>query len=127
MIDPKEVEALIKLLDDPDQEVYQHVEGRLLSHGYDVMNYLESTWVRSLDTKLQERIINVIHKLPFHEVEKDLKEWAMGGAVDAQNGVLTVNRSEEQTSGLQSQMRSSYAGCCLEKRTRANGRKETHK
>src|SRR3546814_522681 len=92
MIDPKEVEALIKLLDDPDQEVYQHVEGRLLSHGYDVMNYLESTWERSLDTMLQERIINVIHKIQFHEVEKDLKEWAMGGAFDALKGVLTVNR-----------------------------------
>src|SRR3546814_15182635 len=91
MIDPKEVEALIKLLDDPDQEVYQHVEGRLLSHGYDVMNYLESTWERSLDTMLQERIINVIHKIQIHEVEKDMNEWAMGGEFDALQGVLTVN------------------------------------
>src|SRR3546814_4175460 len=41
---------------------------------------------------LQERIINVIHKIQFHEVEKDLKEWAMGGAFDALKGVLTVNR-----------------------------------
>src|SRR3546814_11105035 len=92
MIDPKEVEALIKLLDDPDQEVYQHVEGRLLSHGYDVMNYLESTWERSLDTMLQERIINVIHKIQFHEVEKTLKEWAMGGAFVERKSVVEGKR-----------------------------------
>lgn len=92
MIDPKEVEALVKLLDDPDEEVYRHVEDRLLSHGYDVMNYLESSWEKSLDPMLQERIINVIHKIQFREVKKELKEWAMSGAFDLLQGVLTVNR-----------------------------------
>lgn len=29
----KEINALVKLLDDPDQEVFQHVEEKLLGYG----------------------------------------------------------------------------------------------
>lgn len=92
MIDPKEVEALVKLLDDPDTEVFRHVEERLLSHGYHVMSYLESSWETSLNPVLQERIIEIIHKIQFREVKKDLREWAMSGAFNLLQGVLIVNR-----------------------------------
>lgn len=83
---------MVKLLDDPDEEVYRHVEDRLLFLGYDVMNYLESTWEKSLDSLLQERIINIIHKIQFREVKQELKEWSMSGAFDLLQGVLIVNR-----------------------------------
>lgn len=92
MIDPKEVEALVKLLDDPDEEVFKHVEERLLHHGYHVMGYLESSWEKSLNPILQERIIEIIHKIQFREVKKELKEWALGGAFNLLQGVLIVNR-----------------------------------
>lgn len=92
MIDQNELKALIQLLDDPDREVYQHVEDRLLSYGNEVRHYLESSWENSLDAVLQERIINLIHKIQFREIKQELKEWAMGGAFDLLQGVLIVNR-----------------------------------
>ncbi|QEC54137.1 hypothetical protein FRZ59_02350 [Anseongella ginsenosidimutans] len=91
-MDPKEVTALVKLLDDPDEEVYRHVEERLLYHGYEVMNFLENSWEKSLDPVLQDRIINIIHKIQFREVKKELNEWAMSGAFDLLQGILIVNR-----------------------------------
>ena len=61
----KEVESLIKLLDDPDTEISRHVEDKLLSYGNEVIEYLESAWSQSLDTILQERIENLVHKIQF--------------------------------------------------------------
>lgn len=83
---------MLRLLDDPDEEVFRHVEERLLSYGYSVMEHLESTWEKSLDSLLQDRIVNVIHKIQFREVKQELKEWSMSGAFDLLQGVLIINR-----------------------------------
>ena len=64
----KEVESLIKLLDDPDTEISRHVEDKLLSYGNDVIGYLENAWSQSLDTILQERIENLVHKIQFQKL-----------------------------------------------------------
>lgn len=88
----KEISALVKLLDDPDQEIYQHVEERLLTYGSEVVNYLESAWEQSLDTLLQQRIENIVHKIQFNTVKEDLNLWYQSGAFDLLQGALVVNR-----------------------------------
>ena len=88
----KEVESLIKLLDDPDVEISRHVEDRLLSYGNEVIDYLESAWSISLDSILQERIENLVHKIQFQNVKRDLELWYIGGAFDLLQGMLIVNK-----------------------------------
>ncbi|HWW43322.1 transglutaminase-like domain-containing protein [Pedobacter sp.] len=87
-----EISALIKLLDDPDNEVYEHVERRLLEYGNAVINYLESTWEKSLDTLVQERIENLVHRIQFSNVKEDLNLWFQSGAFDLLQGALVINR-----------------------------------
>ncbi|PYF76064.1 transglutaminase-like domain-containing protein [Pedobacter nutrimenti] len=87
-----EISALIKLLDDPDKEVYEHVEQRLLEYGNAVINFLESTWEKSLDTLVQERIENLVHRIQFNNVKEDLNLWYQSGAFDLLQGALVVNR-----------------------------------
>lgn len=87
-----EISALIKLLDDPDNEVYEHVERRLLEYGNAVINYLESTWEKSLDTLVQERIENLVHRIQFTNVKEDLNLWFQSGAFDLLQGALVINR-----------------------------------
>ncbi len=87
-----EISALIKLLDDPDQEVYQHVEKKLLDYGNEVVVYLETAWEQSLDTKLQERIENIVHTIQFNNVKEDLNLWYQSGAFDLLQGALVINR-----------------------------------
>lgn len=87
-----EISALIKLLDDPDNEVYEHVERRLLQYGNAVINYLESTWEKSLDTLVQERIENLVHRIQFSNVKEDLNLWYQSGAFDLLQGALVINR-----------------------------------
>lgn len=78
----KEINALVKLLDDPDLEVYQHVEKRLLEYGTQVVDFLENEWEHSLDSLLQERIENIVHKIQFNSVKEDLNLWYHSGAFD---------------------------------------------
>ncbi|WP_449437586.1 transglutaminase-like domain-containing protein [Pedobacter steynii] len=88
----KEITALVKLLDDPDQEIYQHVEGRLLEYGNEVIDYLENAWEHSLDSLLQQRIENIVHKIQFSNVKEDLNLWYQSGAFDLLQGALVINR-----------------------------------
>jgi regulator of sirC expression with transglutaminase-like and TPR domain len=92
MENTKEINALVKLLDDPDLEVYEHVEKRLLEYGTEVVNFLENEWEHSLDALLQERIENIVHKIQFGSVKEDLNLWYQSGAFDLLQGALVVNR-----------------------------------
>lgn len=87
-----EINALIKLLDDPDPEVFGHVEQRLLNYGYAVIHFLETEWEKSLDTLLQERIENIVHQIQLSTVKEDLKLWYQSGAFDLLQGALVINR-----------------------------------
>lgn len=88
----REIHSLIKLLDDPDNEIADHVENRLLSYGNEVIEYLESAWEQSFDAVLQERIENLIHKIQFTSVKNELELWYHGGAFDLLQGALIINR-----------------------------------
>ena len=88
----KEINALVKLLDDPDQEVFQHVEEKLLGYGNEVVDFLENTWEHSLDALLQQRIENIVHKIQFNSVKEDLNLWYQSGAFDLLQGALIINR-----------------------------------
>lgn len=88
----KEINALVKLLDDPDQEVFEHVEGKLLEYGNEVVDFLENTWEHSLDALLQQRIENIVHKIQFNSVKEDLNLWYQSGAFDLMQGALVINR-----------------------------------
>ena len=87
-----EISALVKLLDDPDPEVFQHIEKRLLEHGSSVIHFLETEWEKSLDTLLQERIENIVHQIQFSSVKEDLNLWYQSGAFDLLQGALVINR-----------------------------------
>lgn len=92
MENSKEISALVKLLDDPDQEIYQHVEERLLAYGNEVIDFLENAWEHSLDSLLQQRIENIVHKIQFTNVKEDLNLWYQSGAFDLLQGALVINR-----------------------------------
>ena len=92
MINPNEVKSLIRLLDDPDGEIFDHVHEKLLSLGPEAVEYLESAWEEAFDPIQQERIANLVHEIQFSIIKKDLQLWHQGGAFDLLQGVLIINR-----------------------------------
>jgi regulator of sirC expression with transglutaminase-like and TPR domain len=92
MINPSEVKSLIRLLDDPDGEIFEHVHEKLLALGPEAIDYLENAWEEAFDPIQQERIANLVHEIQFGIVKKDLQLWHQGGAFDLLQGVLVINR-----------------------------------
>src|SRR6201985_3449224 len=92
MINPTEVNSLIRLLDDPDGEIFEHVHQKLLSYGPEAITYLEGAWEQAFDSIQQERIANLVHEIQFGIVKKDLQLWQQSGAFDLLQGVLIINR-----------------------------------
>jgi regulator of sirC expression with transglutaminase-like and TPR domain len=92
MINQTEVTSLIRLLDDPDQEIYNHVHDKLLSYGSEAIEHLESAFEQAFDSIQQDRIANLVHEIQFGIIKNDLKLWLHGGAFDLLQGILVVNR-----------------------------------
>jgi regulator of sirC expression with transglutaminase-like and TPR domain len=92
MINETEVNSLIRLLDDPDQEIYNHVHEKLLSYGSEVINYLENAFGEAFDPIQQERIANLVHEIQFDILKNDLRLWQHSGAFDLLQGTLVINR-----------------------------------
>jgi regulator of sirC expression with transglutaminase-like and TPR domain len=92
MINPTEVNSLIRLLDDPDGEVFDHVHQKLFSYGSEAIAYLERAWEQAFDPIQQERIANLVHEIQFGIVKNDLQLWYQSGAFDLLQGILIINR-----------------------------------
>src|ERR1700743_2383569 len=92
MINPTEVQSLIRLLDDPDTGIFEHVHNKLLSIGPEAIEYLENAWEEAFDPIQQERIAGLVHEIQFGIVKNDLRLWYHGGAFDLLQGVLVINR-----------------------------------
>ncbi|MFD2324316.1 transglutaminase family protein [Mucilaginibacter galii] len=92
MINEAEINSLIKLLDDPDQEIYTHVHDKLLTYGPTAITYLESAFEQAFDSIQQERIANLVHEIQFDMLKKDLELWHQSGAFDLLRGALIINK-----------------------------------
>jgi hypothetical protein len=79
MINPIEVKSLIRLLDDPDKEIYEHVHEKLLSLGTEAIEYLESAFEEAFDPIQQDRLANLVHEIQFGLLKNDLKLWHQSG------------------------------------------------
>ncbi len=90
-MDTREINALIRLLDDNDNEVYTHIEGKLLSYGKEVIPFLEDAWGYSFDATLQQRIIDIIHKIQFDILKQEMENWAKSPEQDLLKGALLMS------------------------------------
>ena len=88
MSNESEIAALIALLDDNDQEVFDHVSARLIALGPMVIEKLEDAYTTIPNPVMQERIEELIHHIQFLRVEQDLQIWAANDNNELLKGLL---------------------------------------
>lgn len=88
----KQFNALVKLLDDEDPEVHEHVWSRLAEMGREGLGRLEKAWEGASDPALQKRLEETIHQLQLQEVGEDLLAWRKGGGNDLLQGWFLVTK-----------------------------------
>jgi regulator of sirC expression with transglutaminase-like and TPR domain len=87
-----ELNALINLLEDPDEDVFTTVKDQILSMGSDVIPALEQVWENTFNNILQSRIEDVIHTIQMEQVKAELLLWVETGGNDLLAGTLLISR-----------------------------------
>jgi regulator of sirC expression with transglutaminase-like and TPR domain len=88
----KEVRALLRLIDDPDGEVYETVAGRLMGYGKAIIPNLEELWEVTEDESVQTRIETLIHRVQFEDLQHEFHEWASEKQPGLLRGAMLVAR-----------------------------------
>ena len=88
----KEITALLRLIDDPDDEVYDTVVNQLLNYGKEIIPNLEQLWEVTVDETVQERIETLIHRVHFHDLQQDFEEWSRAKHPELLRGAILVAR-----------------------------------
>lgn len=71
----KEIKALLHLIDDPDEDVYQTVSEKLVSFGKEIIPNLEHLWENINNEETQERIELLIHRVHFRDLTQEFNSW----------------------------------------------------
>lgn len=103
MINEKSVLALIHLIDDPDDSIYEHVRGQIKSYGKDAIPILEHSWENEdLGLLFQHRIEQIIHEIQFENCKEELLKWKNSTEKDLLKGAIIV--AKYQYPGLNEQV-----------------------
>lgn len=90
-LDKGKVSALISLLDDPDEGVFDHIKLELESYGKDVIPLLENAWEhQSFGVLYQSRIENIVHNIQFDLVKHSLSDWAQSDEKDLLDACIII-------------------------------------
>ena len=91
MQENKEIQALLKLIDDPDEIVYETVSNKIISFGKDIIPNLENYSETFVNAALQDRIESLIKRLHFEDIKEDFSKWSSGTA-DLLAGCLLLSK-----------------------------------
>lgn len=90
---------MVNLLDDPDDQIFDHIREKLLSLGPDAIPVLESAWEASFPSAhhsniilFQNRVENLIHEIQFNSICGQLTNWAKYDQDNLLGGTLLVTK-----------------------------------
>jgi regulator of sirC expression with transglutaminase-like and TPR domain len=93
-LENKELNALIHLLDEPDEKVFDSIRTKIHSFGKEALPYLEKALEVSFDNFVQERAGEMIREIQQVELQSDFKTWINIASSDLLKGYLLVTRSQ---------------------------------
>ena len=88
----KELSALVRLLDEPDENVYLQVKKQIFLYGQQAIPELEDAWENSFDNTIQQSSLNVIHEIQFENTFLALNQWSHFQFDDLLQGFLIVSK-----------------------------------
>ncbi len=83
-----ELEALIQLLDDPDDKIFVQVRTKIEEIGLPIIDDLELAWVNTADPFLQHRIEDLISSIQKDHLKNKLRIWLRKKPDDLIHGAI---------------------------------------
>lgn len=85
-----ELDALVSLLDEPDDNMFGQVRDKIFSYGMDAIPALENAWDVSTDNTMQNRIETIIHQIQFDHTVEEFRLWKTNLSHDLLKGFILV-------------------------------------
>lgn len=92
MQENKEIKALFHLIDDPDEEVFSVVSGKIMDYGRGIIPNLENLWENTPSEDIQERIELLIHRLHYRDLTEEFESWNKSPYQDLLTATILVAR-----------------------------------
>jgi len=92
MQENKEIKALFHLIDDPDEEVFSVVSGKIMDYGRGIIPNLENLWENTPSEDIQERIELLIHRLHYRDLSEEFESWNKSPYQDLLTASILVAR-----------------------------------
>lgn len=87
-----ELNALISLLDEPNDNIFGQIKDKLMVYGMDAVPHLENAWDNSFDSIIQDRIEDIIHNIQQKDLKKELIYWKENNHYDLLTGFYIVSK-----------------------------------
>lgn len=92
-INHQEINALIKLVEDPDPIVYHQVKEKLLSYGKAVLPNIEHSWTRIVENDYhQERLNDILREIQLKDLKEELLNWKASSTRDLLKGAVIISK-----------------------------------
>jgi hypothetical protein len=92
MLKKSRLMALLILLDDPDEVIFEAVERELLGESSRIIPDLEHVWETTMHEICQQRIERLIEKIRYKENLRQLKVWAKQPSPDLLEGFILASK-----------------------------------
>lgn len=87
------IKALVRLIEDPDDAIFEHVRDEIISHGTSAIPFLESSWEEEdYGLLFQSRIEDLIKEIQYKAVKDELVNWIKSSQKDLLTGALIIAR-----------------------------------
>ena len=87
------LQALVRLVEDPDEVVFTHVRDQLLNYGPEAIPFLEISWEEEdWGLLFQSRIENIIQDIQVRDISNGLRSWANSEEKDLLTGAIAIAR-----------------------------------
>ncbi len=87
-----EINALVRLLDDPSDSIYENVSKKLYSFGVELIPVLQNKFEESKNELQQERLAIILDDLKLEKLHGDLEDWMGNHADDLLEGCVRIAR-----------------------------------
>lgn len=95
LIEPAEINALIKLVDDPDEEIHIHVRNKIVEYGVNAIPYLDKAWeMHTSSASLRTLIEDLQHQIQFIFIKNELLEWSLEDEPNLLKGFILLSKYE---------------------------------
>lgn len=91
MISSRDLEAIVYLLDDPDEDIIQALSNRLLTEGESIVPDLEKLWLLNNDGIKSARIEEIIRRIQTEGLSQKLKSWMNSSEKDLLEACLIIS------------------------------------